>query len=100
MIFYKTANVQSNGSAIVHSYWDHTALITAINQPETNLVSSIKTGGTKPKIVEANGLLNVMCLEQGYLPLECQSGIGGGRSVDDTNSLMGNIAIVFMHRPK
>jgi hypothetical protein len=100
VIFYKTATPHSGGGFTVNSYWNHAALIISINQPETYLVSSIRTGGLKPKVVEANGLLNVNCREQNYLPPECQSGGGGGRSADDTNSLMGNIAIVFMQRPK
>ncbi len=92
---------------IIHNYWDHVALVVSTNQPETTLFSNA-TGNYKPKVVEQSGSLNNYCWpiqnppDPGQHP-ECGFGIyasSAGRSIDDAQSKIAALAIVFMQEPK
>lgn len=92
---------------VIHDYWDHVAIVANPSLPETTLFN-YGIGSNKPRVVEQSGSLNDFCWPIQNPPNpsqfpECAVGIyatSAGRSIDDTQSRIAALAIVFLQEPR
>lgn len=104
VVFYKVSN-----GGVVGTIYDHAAYIVNTGLSETTMFIGASTNNAKPRIVEADGLLNdeikSPCQPPGEPNTNASCGWGdyaiyAGRSIDDTDSMIYEVVIVLMQEPR